>query len=276
MSVKELLIHVDNSKQGAARLETALHLAALHEARLVGMHVVEPIRLPAFIEVGMGRELLEKQREAAWESAEHAERLFVDQSERAGLSAEWRTDEGDRFEVICEHARYCDLVILGQRDPADEAAPDGIPERVILTSGRPVLIIPYAGRFTEVGRRVMVAWNASALATRAVHDALPLLYGAEKVVVMAINPKDNSERFGDVPGAAISQHLARHGIKAEAQDAYAPDIEEGEELLSLAADEGVDLLVAGAYGHTRWRELVLGDVTRHLLDYMTMPVLMSH
>ena len=276
MSVKELLIHVDAGKQGAARLETAVHLAALHDAHLVGLHVVEPLRLPAFIEVGMGRELLDQQREAAWESAEQAERLFVEQSERAGLSAEWRTDEGDRFEIVCQHARYCDLVILGQKDPADETASGGVPERVVLTGGRPVLVVPYAGRFAEVGRRVMVAWDASALATRAVHDALPFLCGADKVVVMAINPKDGSERFGDVPGAAISRHLARHGIKAEAQDAYAPDVAEGEELLSLAADEGVDLLVAGAYGHTRWRELVLGDVTRHLLDYMTMPVLMSH
>jgi nucleotide-binding universal stress UspA family protein len=276
MGFKEILVHLDGDKQGLARLETAIHLAGSHEARLVGLHVVQPLQLPAFIEIGMGRELLEAQRELAWEAAEQTKRLFIEQTDRAGISAEWRADEGDLLDVVGEHARYCDLAILGQRDPNNDSAPEGYPDRLILTSGRPILVIPYAGRFSDIGRRVMVAWNASALATRAVHDALPLLCGADKVIVMAINPKDGTERFGDVPGAAVCQHLAHHGVKAEAQDAYAPDVEEGEELLSLAADEGVDLLVAGAYGHTRWRDLVLGGVTRHLLDYMTMPVLMSH
>ena len=122
----------------------------------------------------------------------------------------------------------------------------------------------------------MVAWDASRLATRAVNDALPILRKASKVHLLAINPEGGREGHGDVPGADIGLHLARHGVKAEASSIHAEDLEAGDALLSRAADFGADLIVMGAYGHSRWRELVLGGVTRHLLNHMTAPVFMSH
>jgi nucleotide-binding universal stress UspA family protein len=149
---------------------------------------------------------------------------------------------------------------------------------VILGVGRPVLVIPHSGEFPVIGERVLVAWDASRLATRAVNDALPLLESAREVVVMAVNPRtEEGERgHGEIPSADICLHLARHGVRAEAQHLYADDLGVGPLLLSRAIDEGIDLIVCGAYGHARWREIVLGGVTRHLLEHMTIPVLMSH
>jgi nucleotide-binding universal stress UspA family protein len=147
---------------------------------------------------------------------------------------------------------------------------------VMLASGRPVLAIPYAGQFEQIGERVLVAWNASREATRAVNDALPLLMGAKAVTILAVNPKHGIEGHGDVPAADIALHLARHGVKAEAAHTIAKDISEGDALLSYAADLGADLIVAGGYGHSRAREMVFGGATRTLLQEMTVPMLLSH
>ncbi|MDP6786185.1 MAG: universal stress protein [Rhodospirillales bacterium] len=137
-------------------------------------------------------------------------------------------------------------------------------------------MVPYVGSYPKIGERVMVAWDASRLASRAVHDALPFLTAAKHVDVLAINPKGGPQGHGDIPSADICQHLARHGVKVEAQHVYADDIDAGDMLLSQAASRGADLLVMGAYGHSRWRELILGGLTHFVLEHMTMPVMMSH
>jgi len=139
-----------------------------------------------------------------------------------------------------------------------------------------VLVVPYAGTFSAPGQRVLVAWNASPQATRAVNDALPLLARAAKVTILAINPAGGSRGHGEVPGADIALHLARHGVRAEATHVYADDIEVGDVILSRAADFSADLIVMGAYGHARLREIVLGGATRSLFEHMTAPVFMSH
>jgi nucleotide-binding universal stress UspA family protein len=150
------------------------------------------------------------------------------------------------------------------------------PERVALAAGRPVLAIPYAGRFEAVGRRVLIGWDASREATRAVADAMPLLAAAETVSVLSIDPREGPSAHGPVPGADISPHLARHGVNATVERTVSAGVPAGDLLLSRAADLGADLLVVGAYGHSRARELLLGGVTRTLLQSMTLPVLMSH
>ena len=145
-----------------------------------------------------------------------------------------------------------------------------------MTSGRPVLAVPYAGDFPVVGERVLVAWNASREAARAVNDALPLLAQAKMVTVLAVNPRFGIRGHGDVPAADIALHLARHGVKAEAAHTASGDIADSQALLSYAADISADLIVAGAYGHSRAREVIFGGMTRTLLREMTVPVLFSH
>jgi nucleotide-binding universal stress UspA family protein len=195
-----------------------------------------------------------------------------------GVSAEWReTPEGADADPAV-HARYADIAILGQLDP-DSGEPDMIrprPEQVTLASGRPILVVPYAGSFPNLGRRVVIGWNASREAARAVNDAMPLLTAAEIVSILTIDPREGPRAHGELPGADISLHLARHGVEAEIERMVSADLPVGEALLSRAADLGADLLVMGAYGHSRARELVLGGATRSLLRSMTLPVLMSH
>jgi len=175
------------------------------------------------------------------------------------------------------NARYSDLVIAGQRerDAEDDAglAPEFVDE-LVLSAGRPVLLVPYAGRFPDTGKRVLVAWNASAEAARAVADALPLLARAENVNVVVFEPGRTGDH-GEEPGADAALYLARHGVKATVSTYGSPDVDIGSQILSRAADNGADLIVMGAYGHSRMRELILGGATRTILESMTAPVLMS-
>ena len=150
------------------------------------------------------------------------------------------------------------------------------PELVALASGRPILAVPYAGQFETVGRRVLIGWNATREATRAVNDAMPLLAAADVVTVLTIDAREAPDAHGELPGADISLHLARHGVKATIERTVSAGVPAGEVLLSRAADLGADLLVIGAYGHSRMRELLLGGATRSILQSMTVPVLMSH
>ena len=136
-------------------------------------------------------------------------------------------------------------------------------------------MVPYAGSFSKVGEHVLVAWDASREATRALTDALPLLKRARRVTVMAVNP-EKAHRHGAEPGADIALFLARHGVKVEATAQSSGGLDVGNFLLSRIADLDVDLLVMGAYGHARLRELMLGGVTQTILSSMTVPVLFSH
>lgn len=279
MALKDILVHVEDGRQGKARIDAAIALAVAHEAHLIGLYVLQPPALPDYIRAQIPDSVLAGQARMIEGAAEVARKHFEEQLQRAGITGEWRCEQGQPVAVLALHGRYADLVVVGQRPPADsdDADDPAMPDQLILSVGRPVLVIPYAGDFPVIGERVLVAWDASRLATRAVNDALPLMQRAREVIVMAINPKSGgSAAHGEIPSADICLHLARHGIRAEARHHYADDISAGDLLLSRAADAGIDLIVCGAYGHARWREIVLGGVTRHLLAHMTVPVLMSH
>jgi nucleotide-binding universal stress UspA family protein len=275
--LKDILVHVDTRKECSERLKVAIQLARTHEAHLTGAYVIPRSRIPTYLEVQVPKEILEKAAAARLEEAAKARQTFENTCRANGLACEWRQAEGPMVETLALSARYADLVVVSQRNPEDEELETGeMPDRFILAAGRPVLLVPYAGTFPQVGRTVVVAWDASRLATRAVNDALPLLRKAAKVHLLAVNPEGGQEGHGEIPCADIGHHLARHGVKAEASSLRVDDLDIGDAVLSRAADFGADLIVMGAYGHSRWRELVLGGVTRHLLNHMTAPVFMSH
>jgi nucleotide-binding universal stress UspA family protein len=284
MALKDLLVHLDDMRGHEMRLAIACELAQRSDAHLTGMFVIEPAGLAALAapvgadlaQVEVLEMIQDKQRAARLAAANRLGATFRGAAERAGLAHEWRTVEGDPAELVALHARYADLAILGQTDPDYPGSGAPVPEAVLLGSGRPLLVIPYVGRWDAFGRRVLVAWNGSREAARAVNDALPLLERAEAVTVLAVNPARGIAGDGDVPAADIALHLARHGVKAEAAHTMAEDVAVGEILLSRAADFSSDLIVMGGYGHSRLREFVFGGVTRTLLRHMTAPVLLSH
>ena len=276
MALKDLLVHVDNDAACSSRVDVAVALAAKHQAHLTGLHVMAWPRLPGYLEMELPRSVQELQREHMQDRARQCEKLFHERTRRHGIQGEWRAIEGDLLQTAKLHARYVDLAVVGQgRDvgnaPAELAF---LPEELALGVGRPVLVVPRYGAFETVGERVLIAWNGSREATRAVNDALPLLRTAATVTVLAIDPADESTPR--MPSADIALHLARHGIAAEAASTRSVDIGVGDVLLSRAADLSADLLVMGAYGHSRIREMALGGATRHILQHMTVPVLMSH
>jgi nucleotide-binding universal stress UspA family protein len=200
--------------------------------------------------------------------------------EAAGLPGESRivrTLDLDAADVFIQHARHADLTILSQADPEEMSALRGqFTADVLMGSGRPAIVIPYIGPAPTLGQRILIAWDGGREATRAVNDALPLLKRAQAVTVLSVNPDVSSNGDRRDPGADISLHLARHGVNVTAARTVAREISVGDVILADIADNGIDLLVMGAYGHSRLRELVLGGVTRHLLEHMTAPVLMSH
>jgi nucleotide-binding universal stress UspA family protein len=284
MAIKDILVHLDASPRCAARLELAAAIAVQHGAHLTGLHVVD---LPtpdvfygfpsAYMDVQRAEDLIARMRTVRLEDAAVIQTRFTDTLRRNALQGEWRLAEGVTGETVTLHARYADFVVIGQLDPNDvNARATDLQTTALMTTGRPMLVVPYAGDFRSIGGHVLIGWNASGEAARAVNEAMPLLRAAQKVTVLAINPRGGIGGDGDVPAADIALHLARHGITAEAAHTVAHDIGEGDALLSYAADIAADLLVCGMYGHSRLRELAFGGVTRSLLTEMTLPVFMTH
>jgi len=268
-------------REHCCRIAIAAGLAERFGAHLVGLYVnaapVPTNRLgyydPALLDATF-RDDIERERRAE----ERVRGSFEDAVRRRTLSAEWRSASGYPSEHAALHGRYADLIILSQLDPEDPRAPliRPRPEDVALMAGRPILVVPYVGSFERVGQRVLVGWDASREATRAVADAMPLLATASSVTVMTIDAEATREGHGQVPGADIALHLARHGVSARVEHAVSAGIGGANTLLSRASDLEADLLVMGAYGHSRVRELLLGGTTQTVLETMTLPVLMAH
>ncbi|MET3116361.1 nucleotide-binding universal stress UspA family protein [Undibacterium sp. GrIS 1.8] len=279
MSYKTILVHVDQSRNAAERIRIATNIAIQENAHLVGVAMTGISRWiyanssPLFIDPGMviNLDLLRDNARVALHEFESIvkslgytsyETLVIDDEAATGINMQ---------------ARYCDLVIIGQTDlsaPSPTVMPD-FPESVLLNCGRPVLIVPYTGHFKTVGQRAIIAWDASTQAARAVTAAIPLLSRAKIAEIVVFNPERDGARHGEQPGADIALYVARHGVKVNVSKYEVPtDI--GNALLSQAADTGSDLLVMGGYGHSRFREILLGGATKTVLATMTLPVLMSH
>ena len=222
------------------------HWPSDFEAHLIGLHTaLTPLAPPGggYFE-RFDRSLLDPlYREFSDRMVERektAQSLFGEVAAKRRLAAEWRTSAGYPSEDVALHGRYVDLVILGQTDPdnIETALFSPRPEEIALAVGRPVLVVPYAGRFEGCGRRVLVAWNASRAATRAINDAMPLLAGAETVTVLSVDPSEDSRAHGEVPGMDIAVHLARHGVKADVKSTVSGGIGVGNALCRGPAISG--------------------------------------
>lgn len=276
MALKDLLVHIDASQANDARVRAAIALARHHEAHLGGLYVLPWKYLPAYAEFQLPPEIIETQQKTLRAQARRAEQAFRSATAEAGLQSEWSCVEGELLSTLLRYARYTDLMVVGQ--PAEEdplSTSQGVADELAIHAGTPVLVIPYIGAREAIGERVLVAWNGRRESARALHDALPLLERARTATVVSVNPHTQAQEEGNLP-ATIGLHLARHGIHAEPKELIAPDLQTAEVLLSHAASIAADLIVMGAYGHSRVRELILGGVTRHVLRHMTVPVLLSH
>ncbi|MGE0768214.1 MAG: universal stress protein [Hyphomicrobiaceae bacterium] len=276
MTYKTILVHLNDSRCAERVLEPAAQLATRFNSHLIGLHAHTAV--PAS-PIPMASSVV-----AAIVAAERRDRdaiadIFHGVTSGKPYMAEWRLQKVQHIDlasVVMEHGRAADIIVAGQTDPEwDLSLLSDTPERLALESGRPVLIVPYAGRYSVVGRRVVIAWKSSREAARAVFDALPLLREAQAVHLLEIRERGD-DATGLAPDTSIAAALGRHGIKPEVRTSIASDISVGDEILSRAADLGADLLVMGAYGHSRFRESVFGGVTNHIFKHMTLPTLLAH
>lgn len=277
MNHKTILVHVDSGPDCADRIRLALGLARRADARLIGAASTGVSR---FVTAGMiaAADVRLAERCAALRTdAAAALRRFEQLVREEGLdAAEARLVDDDVDGGMAVQARYCDLIVVGQAG-GSAAAPDrrsDLPEYLLFTSARPVLVVPYVRRAWRLDGEALVAWDGSVEATRAVSGALPLLRAARGTTVLGFGGA--GERFEDSdPCARLAAWLSRHGVIARAGGrAECGDV--GEALLSAAADMDAGLLVMGGYGHARYRELLLGGVTATVLRAMTLPVLLAH
>jgi nucleotide-binding universal stress UspA family protein len=281
MAYKTVLVHCNDRSRIARVLAPATQIAAAFQAHLIGLSVTPPIVIiPTGMPGAPDTMVIDEHCKAYRKDNPEMKAAFEAAGRARNLAAEWREVDAESTsvaEVALQHARAADLVVAAQAEakwPGSERL--DIADRLVLGSGRPVLIVPNEGPQRDVGERVLVAWNARREAARAVFDALPLLQRAKEVKVIWVNPQSEGELARDVPAADICTALARHGVKCEATQAVQPHTNVGRTLLMQAKDYGADLLVMGCYGHSRLREFVLGGASEYVLRHMTVPVLMSH
>jgi nucleotide-binding universal stress UspA family protein len=277
MSIKDILVYADGSDAFESRLNYSIALAQSSSAHLTALYIVPRYTVHAYAGMSMDPGIIQQTNEREWDEARATQQKFEHMTKTSDIDVEWRVEEGDAAHHLNSHGHYFDLVVLGQTNPEwDDALFTGLADDLVISLGRPALVVPYVGAVANPANRILVAWDGSRSAARAVNDSMPFLKAADQVEVITINSDQATQGESDIPAVDISLHLARHGVKATATSLHAEDISAGDLILAHAADYRADLLVMGAYGHSRFRELILGGVTRKLLQHMTVPVLMSH
>jgi nucleotide-binding universal stress UspA family protein len=286
VGLRDLVVVLDGSARDEAKLAVAVGLAQRHNAHLTGLCALE-ILLPADLSFALGGypdlwalpEFAKQIESQARAKAATIEAKFRDLLRREAVTCDWAFETGPLIPAATHRAHAADLVIIGQSDPDDPppAAARTLVEDVLVTAGRPLLLIPYAGRFASIGENTLIGWTPTREAARAVHDVLPLLAPSAKVTVLTVESSRPPPDVKVLPTADIAEHLARHGlVVSAARTVIADGLSPADALLDYASDISADLLVVGGYGHSRTREMIMGGVTRDLLRHMTLPVLMSH
>jgi nucleotide-binding universal stress UspA family protein len=265
MSYRTILVDLSGPEPMQARVAVARSLAVRFDAMLMGLHVTPPPIVAPIWDGGAGAylppEALESERKANEEAKQRA-RVAFEPTAGSGAASIWREAEGSAAHRLAELAHVSDLVVTERGDVLDTA------ERVT-GSGVPVLVLP-SGFVGDLGQNVLVAWNGSRESARAVHDALPFLLASRNPAVLCAVGKASAESLDD----AVAM-LQRHGVRIRPERVDGPDANAGEILLALATAHAADLLVMGAYGHSRLREFVFGGATRHVLRHAALPVLLS-
>ena len=275
--IKDIVVNLTIGVERDAAANYAVSLANIFEAHLVGVAFVYDPQVSANLIVGIPAELIDAQRAAIKHQANEAVARFEALAKQAGVM-----NESQMIDVASDHvgntfgrlARSFDLSVIRQAEPnkAEQEVP--IIEGALFESGRPVIVVPYIQTQGAKFNCVMVGWDGSRTAARAIGDAMPVLERAKMIEVFTVvaGPTKNTE----LPGIDIGRHLSRHGLNVEVKRVRADDIKVSDAILSHAADIDADFMVMGGYGHSRLREYVLGGATRGILASMTLPTLMSN
>jgi len=274
--IKDVIVNLGLGERDPAA-EVAVSLGEIFDAHVLGLaFAYEPV-IPGATMGSVPAEFIEGQRAEAAGKANAAIARFDELARRASISRDHRlltATLSGASDQLGRLARRFDIVVVGQPARDNSVAEEIVDEGALFESARPVVMVPFIHKGGLKLERVMVCWDGSRAATRAVADSLPLMKKAKQIeIVMVANGRAKAD---EVPGADLGEHLARHGLKVDVKRITSPDIDVASTILSYAADSSTDLIVMGGYGHSRLREFVLGGVTRGILESMTVPVLMSH
>lgn len=275
--IKDIVVNLSVSGARDSTCDYAISIASAFKAHLVGVAFnYEPILPGAFVD-GMAAGFIDAQRAESEKAANAAVAKFSEATRRAGVSAASRIIEashGGAAGLFGQIARRFDLAVVGQHDPARAAAEELLIEAALFESGRPVVVVPYIQKEGLKLDHVLICWDQSRNAARAIADAMPFLQRARSIDLLTVTEKESKR---DEPvGADIVDHLARHDLKVAVRHIVSAEIDVASAILSYAADTATDFIVMGGYGHSRLREFVLGGATRGMLTSMTSPTLMSH
>jgi nucleotide-binding universal stress UspA family protein len=275
--IKDIVVNLSVGEKAGPACDYAVSVAAAFDAHLAGVAFLYDPIVPVSGAGYIPADVIEAQERDNEEATRAALGRFNTACARAGVSAEPLTlsaSFGGVGEQFARIARRFDLAIVGQAEPDTSAVAEIITESALFESGRPVIVVPYIQRAPLKLDNVMVCWDGSRAAARAIADSMPLLAKAGRVeVVIVTNERGKQD---EIEGADMGAHLARHGLKVDVKRTALGDIDVADVILSHAADAGSDFIVMGGYGHSRLREFVLGGVTRSILRSMTAPVLMAH
>ena len=274
--IKDIVVNLGLGERDPAG-EYAIAVADAFGAHVLGMAIIYDPVIPGTVMGGIPPAYIETQRVEAEKTVKAAIARFETTAKRVGVSFESRSVNASvagAAEQLGRLGRRFDLVVVGQPDRDKSVPVEVVDEGVLFESGRPVIFVPYIQRGGLKLDRIMVCWDGSRAAARAVADSLPFLQKAKQVEIVIVASKSGKQ--DEVPGADLGQHLARHGLKVDVKRITSPDIDVTSTILSYAADSSADMIVMGGYGHSRFREFILGGVTRGILETMTIPALMSH
>jgi nucleotide-binding universal stress UspA family protein len=275
--VKDIIVNLSVTTEGSTVGKYAISVAAALQAHLTGVAFIYDPVVPISGAGYIPADIIETQCEDNETAAEVAIKNFNAASNQAGISAEplmtsaSLSGAGDQFARM---ARRFDLAIVGQAQPDMSTMEQIIGETTLFESGRPMIMVPYIQKAPFKTDNVMICWDGSRTAARAVADAIPIIRKSGRVEIVIVASERGKQ--DEIEGADIGQHLARHGLKVDVHRISGGNIDVGDALLSHAADSGADLMVMGGYGHSRLREFVLGGATRSIFESMTVPVLISH
>jgi nucleotide-binding universal stress UspA family protein len=279
MSYKSIVVHLDTSERTHRRLDVAVRMAGQFGAHLTGAFSIDNPAPKSYEHTAAAWQYHADRKRQRIQRCASLERFFHAELRRCEVPGSWVVADESANLAVPRLGRCADLIIAGQDDVEDPESyiASHFQENLIMSAGCPVLLMPHVDLTPSIGKHVVVAWDGSREAARAVHDALPFMRSAKNTTVLTIKPAKNKRVDNYVRAANISAVIARHGIEVRAVDIESDeDVSIGKTLLSYALDLGADLIVMGAYAHARWQELVMGSPTRTMLQSMAVPVLMSH
>ena len=275
--VKDIVVNLTGGAPQEFAADYAISLAKLFDAHIAGVgFIYEPV-IPGSVLGGIPTDLIEAQREENTKAATAATNRFEAAAGQAGLSAEVRILDASvagAADLFGRIARRFDVAVVGQARPKEGASEELLIEGALFESGRPVVVVPYVQTRAVTLERVLVCWDGSRPATRAIADALPFLRRAKAIDIVAVSGERG--KGSELVGTNMARHLARHGLKVALKRVSAGDVDVPSAIRAHAAATGADFMVMGGYGHSRLREFILGGVTRTILTSSTIPVLMSH